>query len=296
VPASGPIDRIAFSLANAVVGNPHDASAVEMLLQGPTFKVLAESVRIATVGGTAAIEVRTGAVRRIAAGQSVRLERHDVFRVGAFGDSLCAYLAVEGGFNVPCVLGSASTYVRGAIGGVDGRRFVPGDRVPLTKDAVDARPERTLAGAIDTGLDQPIRVVMGPQDDYFTGGAIETFLASTYTISPQADRMGYRLEGPALAHAKGYNIVSDGIVTGSVQVPGSGQPIVLMVDNQTTGGYPKIATVISADIPVLGRRKPGRPIRFVAVDVHEAARLRREQEAWLQREIGLIRSFDGESP
>jgi allophanate hydrolase subunit 2 len=108
-------------------------------------------------------------------------------------------------------------------------------------------------------------------------------------VSPQADRMGYRLEGPTLAHAKGYNIVSDGIVSGSIQVPGSGKPILLMVDNQTTGGYPKIATVISADIPVVARRKPGRAIRFVAVDVREAERLRREQEAALEEEMNNLR-------
>ena len=293
VPASGPLDRIAFRLANALVGNAQDAPAVEMLLQGATFRVLADSVRVATVGGTASIELRSGAARRIVGGQSVRLTRGDVFRIGAFGDALCAYLAVERGFDVPRVLGSASTYVRGAIGGLHGRRLMAGDRVPLASDAVRPRAERTLARAAGPALDQPIRVVLGPQDDYFTGAAIETFLASTYTISAQSDRMGYRLEGPALAHAKGYNIVSDGIVSGSVQVPGSGQPIVLMLDNQTTGGYPKIATVISADIPVLGRRKPGRTIRFVAVDVREAARLRREQEAWLEREVASIRDVDG---
>jgi allophanate hydrolase len=101
--------------------------------------------------------------------------------------------------------------------------------------------------------------------------------------------MGFRLEGPQLAHAKGYNIVSDGIVTGSVQVPGSGKPIVLMVDNQTTGGYPKIATVISADIPIVGRRKPGRTIRFKAVEVGEAERLRRHQEAAIERACSAIR-------
>jgi len=107
--------------------------------------------------------------------------------------------------------------------------------------------------------------------DYFTAGSVQTFLAADYTVSPQADRMGYRLTGPVLAHAKGYDIVSDGIVAGAVQVPGAGLPIVLMVDHQTIGGYPKIATVISADIPVIGRRKPGRPIRFVAVSVPEAS-------------------------
>jgi allophanate hydrolase len=102
--------------------------------------------------------------------------------------------------------------------------------------------------------------------------------------------MGYRLEGPAIAHAKGYNIVSDGIVTGSIQIPGSGQPIVLMVDNQTTGGYPKMATVISADIPVMARRKPGRAVRFVAVDVHEARMLRKQQEAAVEQQENTIRA------
>ena len=142
-----------------------------------------------------------------------------------------------------------------------------GDSIALKLASVATRAERALARPLDLALDQPIRVVLGPQADYFTDGAMKTFLSSDYTVSPQADRMGYRLEGPALAHAKGYDIVSDGIVTGAIQVPGSGRPIVLMVDNQTTGGYPKIATVISADIPVVGRRKPGRTIRFVAVDV-----------------------------
>ena len=116
--------------------------------------------------------------------------------------------------------------------------------------------------------------------------------SSVYTVAPQADRMGYRLEGPALAHVKGYDIISDGIVTGSVQVPGSGRPIVLMVDNQTTGGYPKIATVISADIPVVARRKPGRAIRFAAVEMREAERLRRAQETALMQDIADIRSAD----
>ena len=288
VPTSGPLDRVSLRLANALVGNPAGTPALEMLLQGPTLKVRADSVRVALVGCNAAIDVRSGDARRIPAGQSVTLARDEVFRVGALGDSVCAYLAVEGGPDVPRVLGSASTYVRGALGGLQGRRFQPRDIVPLTLDAVEARGERALSRALDLALDQPIRVVLGPQADYFTPEAIETFLSAEYTVSPQADRMGYRLEGPALAHAKGYNIISDGIVSGSVQVPGSGRPIVLMVDNQTTGGYPKIATVISADLPVAARRKPGRAMRFVAVDVEEAESLRRQQEAAIQQAIDAI--------
>ena len=289
LPASGPLDRVSFRLANALVGNAPDTPAIEMLLQGPTLKVAADSVRIALAGSNAEIEIRSGTPRRIPAGQSVTLVRDDVFRVGVLGDSVCAYLAIEGGPDLAKVLGSASTYPRGRIGGLHGRRFQRGDVLPLKAGRVAARAERALAKPLDLGLDQPIRVILGPQADYFTDEALRAFLESEYTVSPQSDRMGFRLEGPQLAHAKGYNIVSDGIVTGSVQVPGSGKPIVLMVDNQTTGGYPKIATVISADIPIVGRRKPGRTIRFKAVEVSEAERLRRHQEAAIERACSAIR-------
>ncbi|MGZ5153808.1 MAG: 5-oxoprolinase subunit C family protein [Burkholderiales bacterium] len=290
VPASGPLDRVSLRLANALVGNPAGTPAFEMLLQGPTLKVNADCVRVALVGCSASIEVRSENPRRIPPGESATLVRGDVLRVGALGDSVCAYLAIEGGPDVAQVLGSASTYVRGGIGGFKGRRLQQHDTVPLKRGRVDARRERALPGPLDLALDQTIRVVLGPQADYFTEAAVQTFLSSEFRISPQADRMGYRLEGPALAHAKGYNIVSDGIVTGSVQVPGSGQPIVLMVDNQTTGGYPKIATVISADIPVIARRKPGRTIRFVAVDVRQAQMLRKQQEAAVEQQEKAIRA------
>ncbi|MDP2708154.1 MAG: biotin-dependent carboxyltransferase family protein [Burkholderiales bacterium] len=243
---------------------------------------------MALVGCNAGIEIRSGDARIVPAGRSVRLARDEVFRIGALRDSVCAYLAIEGGPDVPMVLGSASTYVRGAIGGLQGRRLQAGDSVPLKLAGVNVRAEHALPRPLDLAFDQPIRVVLGPQVDYFTDDAVKTFLASDYTVSPQADRMGYRLAGPVLAHAKGYDIVSDGIVAGAIQVPGSGLPIVLMADHQTIGGYPKLATVISADIPVVGRRKPGRPIRFAAVGVREAERLRREQEAAISEFISRI--------
>jgi biotin-dependent carboxylase-like uncharacterized protein len=293
LPTSGPLDCVSLRLANALVGNPPGTPVLEMLLLGPTLKVMAESVRVALVGCNAGIVIRSGAARTIPAGHSVRLTQGEVFRIGTLGDSVCAYLAIEGGPDIPAVLGSTSTFVRGAIGGLRGRRLQQSDSLPLKLAGVEVRGERTLEHPLDLALDQPIRVVLGPQTDYFTDHAVQTFLASEYSVSPQADRMGYRLAGPALAHAKGYDIVSDGIVTGAIQVPGSCQPIILMVDHQTTGGYPKIATVVSADIPVVGRRKPGRTIRFVAVDIREAALLRREQEAAIRRDCsGIVTSFD----
>jgi allophanate hydrolase subunit 2 len=146
--------------------------------------------------------------------------------------------------------------------------------------------------ALHLGIDDRIRVILGPQDDYFTERALETFLSSEYTISFQSNRMGFRLDGPQLTHAKGYNIVSDGVVTGSIQVPGSGQPLVLMVDNPTTGGYPKIATAISSDIPALGRRAPGRKVRFVAVTLDEAYAACKEQAKKLEELTQFDSVFD----
>lgn len=289
VPASGPLDCVSLRLANALAGNSAGTAALELLLQGPTCEVLADSLRIALVGCSAGIEVRSGNARVIPAGQSARLTRGEVFRIGPLGDSACAYLALEGGLDIAPVLGSVSTYVRGTIGGFHGRRLQKGDEVPLKLAAADTRAEHALLRPLDLALEQPVRVVLGPQADYFTGDAVKTFLSGSYTVSPQSDRMGFRLEGPKVEHAKGYNIVSDGVVPGSIQVPGSCLPIILMVDNQTIGGYPKIATVVSADLPVVGRRKPGRSIRFVSVDVPEAERLRREQEAALQQAVDDVR-------
>ncbi len=292
VPASGPLDRISFRLANALVGNRPDTPALEMLLQGPTLRVLADSMRLALVGCSAGMEMRSSTSKIIPAGQSAQLAKGDVVRIGPLGDSVCAYLAIEGGLDVATVLGSASTYVRGALGGFQGRRLQKGDSLPLKRGAVDTRGEHALRRPLDLALNQSIRVVLGPQVDYFTDDAVATLLSSEYVVSPQADRMGFRLDGPTLAHAKGYNIISDGIVPGSIQVPGSGRPIILMVDNQTTGGYPKIATVISADIPVVGRRRPGRSIRFTAIDVREAEGLRRKQEAEILDELNSLRVVD----
>ncbi|MBI4193811.1 MAG: biotin-dependent carboxyltransferase family protein [Betaproteobacteria bacterium] len=289
VPASGPLDWISLRLANALVGNAHGTPGLEMLLQGPTCEVLADSVRLALVGCGASIEVRSGDARIVPAGQSIRLVRGEVFRVGPLIDSACAYVAIEGGLDIAPTLGSVSTYVRGAIGGFQGRRLQKGDILPLKLPGADIRSENALRRPLDLALDQAVRVVLGPQADYFTDEGVRTFLSSVYTVSPQSDRMGFRLDGPQIEHARDYNIVSDGVVSGSIQVPGSGRPIVLMVDNQTTGGYPKIATVISADIPVVGRRRPGRAIRFVSIDVREAELLRREQQAVTQHEIEGLR-------
>jgi biotin-dependent carboxylase-like uncharacterized protein len=288
VPPSGALDAVACRLANALLGNTPDAAALEILVSGPTLEVTAESAHVAFVGGTAGMSVQDAHHRSIAAGRSVHLRKGDVVKLGMLAHTSCGYLAFEGGMNVPRVLGSASTYTRGTLGGFEGRALRAGD-VLHGAEINSAREELELATPLDADFDAPIRVVLGPQDDHFTDVAIEAFLAGTYTVSAQADRMGFRLEGPVLAHTRGYNIVSDGIVSGSIQVPGSGQPIVLMRDYQTIGGYPKIATVISPDISRLGRRSPGAKVRFAQISRDEAEAFYRDEEAAIAERIKRLR-------
>jgi biotin-dependent carboxylase-like uncharacterized protein len=248
-------------------------------MSGPTFEVAADTVRVAIAGVGASLAI--GAEKaRIGAGQSVTLPRGAVVEVVA-GQSASSYLAVEGGIAVPPVLGSASTYVRGAIGGLDGRALRRGDFVPLTIARASERAQLRLPLPLTPTGDQAIRVVLGPQQEYFTEQAVAAFLHAEFRISQSADRMGMRLDGPSLQHRGGWDIVSDAITTGAIQVPGSGQPILLLADHQTTGGYPKIATVISADLPVVGRRRPGDRLRFAAVTVEEAEELCRAAECHL---------------
>jgi allophanate hydrolase len=275
-------------LANALVGNAPNAAALEVLVSGPTLEVLADAVHVAFVGGTAGMSVEDAHHRSIAIGRSVHLKKGDVVKLGMLARTSCGYIAVKGGIGVPLTLGSASTYTRGTLGGFEGRALRAGD-VLHAEVSDTTRSELELATPLDADFDAPIRVVLGPQDDHFTESAIKAFLAGTYSVSAQADRMGFRLEGPALAHTRGYNIVSDGIVSGSIQVPGSGQPIVLMRDYQTIGGYPKIATVISSDISRLGRRSPGAKALFAKVSREEAEAIYREEEAAIVARIGALR-------
>lgn len=293
VPVSGALDGLALRLANALVGNPPGMAALEILLSGPTFEVVADRVRLALVGDGASLLLAGGANLLRAGGatapgwQSCTLLRGEVFRI-AVGrqsalrrQSACAYLAVEGGIAVPLVLASASTYVRAGLGGFEGRALRGGDVVPLAVESPAERAESRLPAPPPADTERPIRVVLGPQQEYFTDDAVATLLGAEFRISQNADRMGMRLDGPALRHRQGWDIVSDAIATGAIQVPGSGQPILLLADHQTTGGYPKIATVASADLPAVGRRRPGDSIRFQAVTVDEAEQLARDQDRQL---------------
>ena len=291
VPTSGALDPDSFRLANAIVGNDSDAAVFECLGLGPELEAVDGDIRVAFIGAaSAAAIVRTdGARQGLPAGQSVTLHPGDRLTLGALQTfSIC--LAVEGGFDVPAVLGSRSTYVRGGFGGVSGRTLRAGDTVPAASSA-STRAERRLGLDWRGTPDAPIRVVLGPQQDAFTSDGLAAFLGSDYAITTDADRMGFRFDGAKIAHVRGADIVSDGAVAGSIQVPGSGQPIVLLADGQSVGGYTKIATVIGADLPLLVRRKPSERVRFVDVTQSAAEDAARTHETWLRELIASIEEF-----
>lgn len=278
VPISGALDGFALRLANALVGNPQGMAALEILVSGAILEIAADTARLALVGTGASLTIRRENPRVVAAGQSVTVRRGDLVQIALGPQSACCYLAVEGGIAVPKILGSASTYVRAALGGLNGRALRHDDVIPLAVGCASERNELRAPAVPSGSPDQPIRVVLGPQHNYFRKESLAALLDAEFRVSKDADRMGMRLDGPLLRHRRGWDIVSDAIATGSIQVPGSGQPIVLLADHQTTGGYPKIATVISADLPRLGRCRPGDPLRFVSVELEAAEEMCREAE------------------
>lgn len=291
MPTAGAMDRIGLALANALAGNPGGTAGLEIGVMGPDLLVEADSVRIALVGplSPSLIEGPDAPPRPLESDRSHLLKRGQTLKVGMIEGSSTAYLAVAGGFALPAFMGSLSTYARAGIGGFEGRKLAGGDVLPLARSDAPARDERKLAQPFDYGKG-PVRIVWGPQEEYFSDKGRKTFVESEYRVSKEADRMGIRFEGPVIEHATppargGADIISDGIAPGAIQVPGAGLPIVLLADRQTVGGYPKIATVASVDLPRLGRLLPGQVVRFTAVTVEEAEKLRRDQEARVARAI-----------
>ena len=290
VPVGGALDPVALRLANALVGNEPGEGALEISYLGPTLRVEGGDVRIALSGPVAA---RLAGGGDIQSGRSHLLRAGDVLEVGAVSGASVATLAVEGGFDLAPVLGSLSTYTRAAIGPLGGRPLMAGDSLPVRRQASAEGGERGYGAAFDYGSG-PLRVLAGPQAESFTSESMDTFLSAEYAVGRDADRMGLRLEGPALAHATGAGIASDGLMAGCIQVPGSGAPILLLADHQTVGGYAKIATVISADLPRAGRMVPGSRLRFQLASLDEAEAARRALDARLEALVaGMVRLGDG---
>jgi len=259
---SGAVDRLALAAANALVGNALFAATIEL---GPLNSVLTAkggAVRVALTGATRPAEVGG---QPVAPNSSVTIADGESLTIGVARSGTFGYLAIEGGVTGEPMFGSLAVNARAGLGSPYPRPLQAGDELQV--QAAGSANEKRID--LPASVDGPIRVVMGPQDDEFGDGK-ELFLGSEWKISAMSDRMGYRLEGPAIKHLHGHNIVSDGTVNGSIQVPGAGTPIVLMPDRGTSGGYPKIATVISADLGRFGQTQPGRSFRFQAVTMAEA--------------------------
>ncbi len=287
---SGPMDRLAMAAANALLRNPPDASVLELGLGGGRFRMEGDGGTFAVAGAPCGLRIEgvpTACHRTIQLrpGQELAI---DPPREGAF-----VYLAVAGGFQEAAQLGSVSLHLRAGIGGRQGRLFTTGDRLAFVASSGAGSRARGLE-RIALDRDAPIRVMLGPQADRFPQVGIDTFLSATFTVSHRADRMGYQLDGPPVTHgADGFNIVSDATVAGSIQVPGTGLPIVLMADRQTTGGYPKIATVISADLRRLAQRRPGDVVRFEPVDLGVAREAAFQQARQLAQLPDRVRPLAG---
>lgn len=280
VPLAGALDPIAMAGANALVGNAPEAPVLEIRLAGPTLEVSeGPGARLALVGQARLEKLDAeGARHMLDANASFTLRAGERLRIGAVQGT--AYLALAGGFGVTRSLGSYSTYARAGLGGIHGRALQAGDRIAcLASDGAGEERRQSAPPPLSTG---PIRVMPGPQEDHFTPEAFETLTSAAFALSPASDRMGLRLEGAPLLHnALGADILSDGVVPGSVQVPASGAPIILLADGQTLGGYAKIATVIRADLPRLAHLRPGDTLRFEVVDRAGADAARRAQQAML---------------
>jgi antagonist of KipI len=268
VPVAGPMDPVSHRLANALVGNDADAATLEITLLGPELEFEAERV-VAVAGAEFEMTLDN---RPVPMRAPFIVSAESRLRFGARRRGVRAYLAIAGGIAIPPTLGSRSTHLISALGGLDGRALRAGDSLPLG-EASQAR----LSGPAPAESFVPlpdhrarIRVLPGPQVEYFTDDALEILQSAPYVIGQNSDRMGFRLAGPRLTHARGADIISDATPLGVLQVPASGQPILLMADRQTSGGYPKIATVISADVGVAGQLGPGDTIEFAVCEPREA--------------------------
>jgi antagonist of KipI len=267
VPASGALDEEALRLANRLVGNPPGAAALEVTLEGPVFKAIGE-VLLAVVGGPFGP----------APGEVIRVEDGKTLALAAGPGAVRAVVAVAGGVDVPQVLGSRSTCVSARFGGFQGRRLQKGDVLSIGEPFGAPLPGRANLPRPPAG-EVVLRAMSGPQEDMFDPEARAAFWGGVWRVLPESNRMGIRLRGESLGFVETAALPSEGTAPGAVQITAEGQPIVLLAERPTTGGYPKVATVAAADLGLLARTPPGRTVRFERISVDEARRLLAEREA-----------------
>jgi antagonist of KipI len=277
VPPCGAMDPWALRAANRLVGNDDTDAGLEITLIGPEIRLEADHV-LAICGSRFDADLDRSETPHAAAFVA---RAGQMLRLGKSREGARTYVAVRGGIDVPKVLDSRSTYLTAGWGGFAGRALRADDVLPVAPANGIARPRR-LRSLESYCSEQSLRVIIGPQEEAFSSGGLGAFLSSTYRVSPRSDRMGLRLEGPPIDRIRPADIVPEGLAAGSIQVPADGQPIILAADRPVTGGYTKIATVVSADLARVGQAKPGDRLRFVAIDVAAARALWRDREAVLE--------------
>ena len=289
VPTSGAMDPRALRTANILVGNDEGEACLECTLLGPTLRFERGSVIALTGGDLGAMIDDTP----LAPYRAVAVEAGQKLHFTTVRTGCRAYLAVQGGLDLPLTLGSRSTYLRAALGGFEGRALRAGDVLPIkaSKITLNNLALRHIDEHFIPREEYTLRVLLGPQDDYFSSAGLETFLSALYTVAPASDRMGCRLSGPPIAHKTTGDIISDGIALGAIQVPADGEPIIMLADRQSVGGYTKIATVISPDLRILAQLKPGDRLRFTAVSIYEAQEALRAERAALNTLKAVLAQF-----
>ena len=268
---AGVMDVRSFKIANLLVDNPENEPVLEFTLIGPTLEFTSDTI-IAITGGDFNPTINGEPAPMYTA---IYMHKGDILRFGSAVTGSRGYISFSSYLKVPTVMGSRCTNMKSSIGGFKGRKLQADDYIMfrIKRRYLPFFLSRTLKPDEMDQEQVTLRVVMGPQDHMFTKQGIQTFLNSVYTVTNEFDRMGCRLDGPFIASKNGSDIISDGICFGSVQVPSHGKPIILLADRQTTGGYAKIATVASVDIPKLVQRKTDNKVRFKAITVHEAQKL-----------------------
>lgn len=271
--AGGAMDLYAMRIANILVGNGMDEGALEFTFMGidATF----DSDAVIAITGADMSPTLNG--EPIALYTAVSVHKGDNLSMKMAKCGMRAYLAVAGGFDIELVMGSYSTNLKCAIGGFEGRKLRAGDELGLRR-STRLKYERVVRGEPIKKDSLTVRVILGPQDDYFTDKGVFDFFSQDYTVSDKSDRMGVRLSGKAIENKCGVDIISDAVAMGSIQIPASGEPIIMMADRQTTGGYAKIATVISADLGLIAQATPGTKIHFKKVSEEKAVSLLKKQQ------------------
>ncbi len=272
---AGVMDVRSFKIANLLLDNPENEAVLEFTLIGPTLEFTSATI-IAITGGDFQPTINGDPAPMYTA---IYVNKGDILKFGSARTGSRGYVAFSSYLEIPVVMGSRCTNMKSSLGGFKGRKLQAGDYMNfrIKRRYLPFFLSRRLELDEFDQMDVELRVVMGPQDDMFSKQGIDTFLNSEYTVTSEFDRMGCRLEGPFIAPKEKSDIISDGIAFGAIQVPSHGKPIVLLSDRQTTGGYAKIATVASVDIPKLVQRKTDHKIRFRAISVQEAQRLYLEE-------------------